>query len=82
MDLEFVVRISARHIPLSTYKKIRQVIAWQVENDLELPFYNPEFRRNLHGELDPAFTHRNFPSHTSEISNSRESKFFTDLRSR
>ncbi|MBV2131855.1 hypothetical protein KRX52_03475 [Pseudomonas sp. MAP12] len=79
MDLEFVVRISARHIPLTTYKKISHVIAWQIENKLSSPFRKPEFRDNLGIGMAPSFSHTNFPSHTSEFENGSDCQFFTNL---
>lgn len=79
MDLEFTIRISARHIPLETYKKIRKVISWQLKNELDSPFFEPEFRYSLDGDLAPSFTHRNFDSHSSELSNTTEFQCFTEL---
>lgn len=79
MELNLTVSISARHIPFETYKRIRKIISWQVENKHRTPFYRPRFRKNIEGDSVPSFTHTGFISHSSADKNSRGSKFFNSL---
>jgi len=80
MELEFTLRVNARHIPIDTYEKIKSIISWQIENDLfDSPFRTPELLENACGGIDPAFTHKNFTTHVSEGDNPRDYRFFETL---
>lgn len=79
MDLEFTIRINARQLPLETYKKIRKVISWQMDNKSNSPFEKAEFCRSLDGNLCPSFIHPDFCEHNSAYSANDEASFFEKL---
>ncbi|MDX1298840.1 MAG: hypothetical protein R3260_11470 [Pseudomonas sp.] len=79
MDLEFTIRINARQLPFETYKKIRKVISWQMDNKSNSPFEKAKFCRSLDGNLCPSFIYPNFCEHNSADSANDEASFFEKL---